>query len=1494
MKTYLQKGAGYLLIMLASFFAHTEVLAQATVSIPFAVGTQSCIGTTASVNYYTYNETTNALANASNPAVCTPWLRIGTSGNTSTANSFKSGGASISYNPQDKNIYYFWTTYSPSVQTYVWRWPVGTCAGSNTSYSARLAPLRSFAYDILGVAFDKSGNGYILEFGTTIPNTAYMRSIDFATGVIGVQKQLSFTGGAVIYQDNVTGDVAISPSGQMYFVADNKLFTPDYASYSGASTTINCTYIDTIKTPGAGGLVGLTYAQGELIASYTNGTGSGKTCTYNELNPLTGGVSSISGSSLRSVSDFASVISGIGVSKKLVSVPVYSATNQYDVEYDVYVQNYGNYPLTSVQVTDDLRNINGGGTTGAANVNIISKTLISGPAGLTINNAYDGETNFNLLAAGQTLSNLPGQNSFTIRIKCRLSNILQGKVYNNSATATAVGFNNAAVTDISTNGTSPDLNSNDKPDDAGENQPTPLLIAVAAQTPPCGTLGQVFYSETFGTGATEASLPASPGGTTTYTGSNTQPLAIDRYMLATNANMGDNTKFISLADHTDGTGRMMIVNADATDKVFYAGILGALCANQQYSLSFYAAFIGNPAYKTICDGFGGFKYPKVKMRVKDGTTGLVIAEISTADITATSWNQYGMKWVMPAGYSNITFELINDGQGGCGNDIALDDIQFGTCDAAPMVSVSAVSAGCIGTGATLSTTLSDASVIPGTKEYQWQVSNDNVTYTNISSATTSTFSIASVSAGDVNKYYRILVAATGNMSSENCRYASPGFLLTAKTSSTAPTVITKSKTIFCPGESVTLQASGATLGANAVYRWYLGSCGGTLIGTGATITVSPTVATTYFVRVEGDCNTTACISTAITFNCDLDADKDGITDVAESGGIDPKLDDDLDGIPNWRDAQYPGFLDGNGDGVNDAFDNDLDGIPNFLDRDSDNDGIPDVVESGGADANGDGRLDGFTDSDNDGLSDNVDANLGGHLSSGSGLGLLDTDGDGVPNYIDLDSDNDGIPDVVEVYGTDSNNDGRLDFAGTFAANDSDGDGLLNAVDGDANNDGTIENTTGALLKTGAVLSNGRTSGYPTKNMDADSKPNPYDLDSDGDGIADVREAQFADDDFNGKIDGTFNANGWSTTVSAMSALILPNTDGTGRANPYDIDSDDDGIPDNVEGIATNSYKLPAGTDSDGDGLDNAYDNLVGFGGSGIFPSNQDGDAYPDYIDTDTDGDGMPDINEGNDFNRNGKADDDVALTGLDTDDDGLDDKFDADNSSAKATSAYMGNAGSPTGPAAPGSTTTVQKTISGQADRDWRQMDYVLNLNFVKLSAAFVNNSLHVSWRVVCSNPVQTYKVERSTNGVNFIEIASVSGSGALNTFVDYSVVDKEAKKGSTRYYYRIKAIAANGKFKQSPVVDAGYNSETENSLQLEQNPVSTYLKCRVVANTDGDGLVYIYNQKGQLVASSIERLTKGYNSLIYPVTANLPGGLYVIKVLVNGQVHVAKFIIKK
>jgi len=63
-----------------------------------------------------------------------------------------------------------------------------------------------------------------------------------------------------------------------------------------------------------------------------------------------------------------------------------------------------------------------------------------------------------------------------------------------------------------------------------------------------------------------------------------------------------------------------------------------------------------------------------------------------------------------------------------------------------------------------------------------------------------------------------------------------------------------------------LTALGGSLGSGANWRWFTGTCGGTYSGSGLSITISPSITTTYFVRGESTCNTTICVSKTITIS----------------------------------------------------------------------------------------------------------------------------------------------------------------------------------------------------------------------------------------------------------------------------------------------------------------------------------------------------------------------------------------------------------------------------------------------------------------------------------------------------------------------------------------------------------------------------------------------------------------------------------------------------
>lgn len=343
---------------------------------------------------------------------------------------------------------------------------------------------------------------------------------------------------------------------------------------------------------------------------------------------------------------------------------------------------------------------------------------------------------------------------------------------------------------------------------------------------------------------------------------------------------------------------------------------------------------------------------------------------------------------------------------------------------------------------------------------------------------------------------------------------------------------------------------------------------------------------------------------------DQDSDNDGIADAVEGTG-DPEgdgipnyldTDSDNDGIDDRTEAQRDNTSVGNSASQNAGFlndatagptlpDSDGDGIPDVYDFDSDDDGIPDTLEPGNhdsdtipdyldTDSDNDGITDreessgDTTDTDQDGVYDRYDAdhadsadlNLDDVNDGVDAAVIGDADGDGTPNFLDTDSDNDGYPDAAE--GTrdangnslpdyldfeltndateDFDNDGIADLI--ELATDADHDGLANLNDLDSDNDGISD-----AVETAA-------------DFDGDGVANYLDLDSDGDGLADIIETNGIDSNVDGIVDDFLDKNldGIDDGAAAIPAQLI-DTDSDGSPDYLDLDADNDGYLDVIEG-----------------------------------------------------------------------------------------------------------------------------------------------------------------------------------------------------------------------------------------------------------------------------------------------------------------------------------------
>ncbi|MEO6719775.1 MAG: gliding motility-associated C-terminal domain-containing protein [Ferruginibacter sp.] len=231
-------------------------------------------------------------------------------------------------------------------------------------------------------------------------------------------------------------------------------------------------------------------------------------------------------------------------------------------------------------------------------------------------------------------------------------------------------------------------------------------------------------------------------------------------------------------DHTpnDVNGYMMLVNASFNPGDFYLDTVRNLCANTTYE---FAAWIANVLLPTACSP--NPIMPKLVFNIET-ITGTVLGTYSTGDIGSSAsptWTQYGLFFKTPANTNSVVIRLTNTAPGGCGNDIALDDITFRPCGPAVFLTGNSNQSDfdfCTGNKMPVSmvVTIGAGYTAP---TLQWQESTDNgSTWTDIAGAVAATYTVTKSSIGIYK--YRVMVADGSNIFISSCRIASTVLTLT--------------------------------------------------------------------------------------------------------------------------------------------------------------------------------------------------------------------------------------------------------------------------------------------------------------------------------------------------------------------------------------------------------------------------------------------------------------------------------------------------------------------------------------------------------------------------------------------------------------------------------------------------------------------------------------------------------------------------------------------
>lgn len=166
-----------------------------------------------------------------------------------------------------------------------------------------------------------------------------------------------------------------------------------------------------------------------------------------------------------------------------------------------------------------------------------------------------------------------------------------------------------------------------------------------------------------------------------------------------------------------------------------------------------------------------------------------------------------------------------------------------------------------------------------------------------------------------------------------------------------------------------------------------------------------------------------------------------------------------------------------------------------------------------------------------------------------------------------------------------------------------------------------------------------------------------------------------------------------------------------------------------------------------------------------------------------------------------------------------------------------------------------------------------LPVEFLFFKAVNKNNQVELNWATASETNNDRFAIERSTNGIDFIKIGDLKGTGNSNTEKRYAFIDKNPLPGKA--YYRLKQIDLDGTATYSNVAQVNA-ALTSASVLLFPNPTAEHLTMKLTNVEIISQPVFILNSLGVQVKTV--SIPKGNSELKLEV-ADLPAGIYFIRI---------------
>ncbi|MEI8053473.1 MAG: hypothetical protein WCH52_06965 [Bacteroidota bacterium] len=181
-----------------------------------------------------------------------------------------------------------------------------------------------------------------------------------------------------------------------------------------------------------------------------------------------------------------------------------------------------------------------------------------------------------------------------------------------------------------------------------------------------------------------------------------------------------------------------------------------------------------------------------------------------------------------------------------------------------------------------------------------------------------------------------------------------------------------------------------------------------------------------------------------------------------------------------------------------------------------------------------------------------------------------------------------------------------------------------------------------------------------------------------------------------------------------------------------------------------------------------------------------------------------------------------------------------------------------------------------------------LSAYFINIKATKEDKSNRVYWNMANQDNVNSYHVQRSTDGMNFTTIGNVSAT----TNLSYSFSDNQLGAAKT-YFYKVQSVSVNGEIVQSKIVKLVMSASLA-AIEISPNPV----RANGMLNIDmknlpvGNYHLVIYDNLGKKVYSRNLTIHSSDNSYQFELPKSIKKGSFEMVLMQNDLKFSSSFIV--